>query len=253
MAALALMSDGTKIAYEDINHGFPVLFIHGWACTRNFWKCIKDVPNFRKILFDIRGHGDSDPARNYSVERILLDVEELLYSLGIKELSIVGHSLGGVIATKFVAMYEEYRIRHLILVSTPPAIKMSGPKLFFMSIALRFFSPILRKHMTPKMLYNPTRELLEFIWSESAKGSTSAYIKILKAFNGVSIMEDLSKVKARKIAIIPSHDNFIPVEYQKQVYSELCDEIIVVDKSGHNLMLEKPTEFKNILEKILTT
>lgn len=253
MVALALMSDGTKIAYEDLGYGFPILFIHGWACTRNFWNCVRDLPNFRKILFDMRGHGDSDPAKNYNVERMLLDVEELLYTLGIKELSIVGHSLGGIIATKFATMYEEYKIKHLILVATPPTIKMSGLKLFFTGIMLRFLSPILKKSITPKMLYKPTQDLLEFIWSESAKGSTSAYIKLLKSFNGLSIIDDLPKIKAKKIAIIPSHDNYVPTEYQKQVYSELCDDIVVINETGHNLMLEKPQEFKNILEKVLTS
>jgi len=245
------MSDGTKIAYEAIGYGHTVLFIHGWAATRNFWNAIRDIPGLRKILFDLRGHGESDRAKDYSMNRILLDISELLHTLGVKELSVVGHSLGGIIATKFASSTDEFKVRDLILVATPPEVKFSRLKLLFLSFSLRFMTPLMRKTITPKMLYKPKQELLEFIWNESAKGSVGAYIKIMKAFNGVSIIEDLKAIQAHKVAIIPQYDRFVSPEYQKQIYSGLCDEVIVVDECGHNLMLEKPDEFAEILSRIL--
>lgn len=251
MEYLAVMSDGTKIVYEVIDHGHTVLFIHGWAATRAFWHSVRDLPGFRKILFDLRGHGDSDRSKDYTVERILMDISELLSGLGVKEISIVGHSLGGVIAAKFASSSKEFEVKNLILVATPPEIKFSRLELISTSFSLRFLRSVMKQKMTPRMLYRPRREILEFIWRESAKGSVKAYIELLKAFNGVSIVEDLERIKARKVAIVPRYDLVVPSEYQKQVYSKLCDEVIIVDEVGHNIMLEKPEEFAQILNKII--
>ncbi|MCR8453591.1 MAG: alpha/beta hydrolase [Crenarchaeota archaeon] len=252
MEYIAIMSDGTKIVYDAIDYGHTVLFIHGWAATRAFWHPVRNLPGFRKIIPDLRGHGDSDKSKDYSLERILMDLSELLRGLGVTELSIVGHSLGGVIAAKFASQASEFKVRDLILVATPPEIKFSKLKLLNTAFLLRFLTPVARRTITPRTLYQPRKDLLEFIWRESAKGSIKAYIEFLKTFNGVSIVEDLKAIKARKVAIIPKYDLAVPFEYQKSAYSELCDEIIVIDEAGHNLMLEKPEEFAQILNKILS-
>jgi len=109
----------------------------------------------------------------------------------------------------------------------------------------------LRKTFTPKTLYKPNEDILEFIWRESSKGSKIAYIRYLKAFDGVSISETLEEIESQKIAIIPANDNVVPTEMQKEAYSRVCDKVVIVEECGHNIMLEKPSEFREILEKIL--
>ncbi len=251
LASLAIMSDHIKIAYEDMGYGFPLVFIHGWAATRNFWNPIRDLENYRIILFDLRGHGESDRSKKYTFDRIMLDVNELLAGLGIRELSIIGHSLGGIIATKFASMFTDYNVRKLILVATPPVFKMSFARRLFTGFMLLFLNPLMRKMFTPKTLYEPKEDILKFIWSESAKGSKIAYIKYLKAFNNTSIIEDLEEIKAEKIAIIPSHDKIVSTEIQKETYFSLCDRTIIIENSGHNVMLERPDEFRRALLEAL--
>jgi len=248
---MMITSDNIKIAYEEHGFGIPVLLIHGWAATRNFWRGVKELEGFRTILPDLRGHGESDRAKSYTKERIILDLYELAVGLGLKELCIVGHSLGGIIATKFAVSFPEFTIRKLILVATPPIFKIGKFKRMLTTLMLYLFNPILRRRFTPKTLYRRDKELLEFIWSESAKGSRRAYVKFLSAFDGESIIDDLEEIKAEKIAIIPSHDNIIPTDLQKQTYSELCDKTIIIEECGHNLMLEKPEEFHRILLDVL--
>ena len=252
LASLAIMSDHIKIAYEDIGFGTPIVFIHGWAATRNFWNPVRDLENCRIILFDLRGHGESDRSKKYSFDRIMLDVNELLLGLGIRELIIVGHSLGGIIAAKFASMFTDFTVRKLVLVATPPTFKIGFMKRAFTAFMLLFLNPLMRRMFTPKTLYEPKKEILEFIWSESGKGSRMAYIKYLKAFNNVSIIEDLEELKTEKIAIIPDHDRIVPTDIQKETYYSLCDKTIIVEKAGHNVMLEKPIEFKEIIQKIIS-
>lgn len=252
MSSLAIMSDHTKIAYEEIGYGPSAIFIHGWAATKNFWNAVRTIENFRIILFDLRGHGESDKPKHYSYDRILRDVYELITGLGVRDLYLVGHSMGGIIATKIATLYADFfNVKKLVLVATPPEMKLGFLKRTLMSFMLIFLTPLLRKTFTPKTLYEPKEEILRFIWEESAKGSKRAYIKYLKIFDNVSITQDLEQIRAEKIAIIPSHDKIVPTDIQKQVYSELCDKIITIENVGHNVMLEKPEEFRKIIQQIL--
>ena len=244
-------SDGTKIIYETHGYGPAVLFIHGWAATRNFWKAVRHIEGFRTILFDLRGHGDSDRSKDYSRERILQDIVELLETTGSRELSIVGHSLGGVIATKFAVEYEEYfKINKLILVATPPIFKLGAFRRFVIGTLMTLAPAILQKTFTPKTLHNPNKELLEFIWRESAKGSRIAYIKYLKNWDGASIIEDLKNMELGKYAIIPGDDKTTPTDIQVDYYKDVC-QIYKIAEAGHNVMLEKPDEFRRALIEIL--
>ena len=248
---ILLTTDKIKIVYEMHGFGPTILFLHGWAATRNFWFAVKELENHRTILFDMRGHGDSDKAKDYSQSRILSDIVELLEATGTTDLILVGHSLGGIIATKFAREFgEQYNIRKIILVATPPTFKISFLSRTILSFLLLVAPAVLRKTFTPKTLYEPKEDLLKFIWAESAKGSRIAYIKYLNEWNGTTIMEDLQSLDIPKVAIIPKNDRTVPAEIQEEAYRELC-EIITIDNAGHNVMIEKPQEFKQALLKAI--
>jgi len=251
MLRLAVMSDNVKISYEDEGYGPAVLLIHGWGATKNFWRSIRGIEGFRLIIPDLRGHGESDRSKDYRRERIILDMYELITGLGVRELSIVGHSLGGIIATKLAVSFPELKVGKLILVATPPEFRIGTPKRIIMGLMLYLLTPIMKRTFTPKTLHDPKTEILRFIWRESARGSKKAYMKFLAAFDNASIIDDLDEIKAQKIAIIPSDDKIVPTEYQREIYSELCDKTIIIEDAGHNVMLEKPEEFRKVLENIL--
>ena len=54
--------DNCKIYYEEHGSGEPLIFIHGWSCNHKFFKYQVDefAKKYRVILYDFRGHGQSD-------------------------------------------------------------------------------------------------------------------------------------------------------------------------------------------------
>lgn len=102
--------------YEVQGEGEAIALIHcGGADLRN-WKFIAPQlsKNYQVVAFDGRGAGQSPPLlepANY-VE----DLRRLLDYLGIDKAAIVGHSIGGQIATDFALTYPE-RISKLVLVA----------------------------------------------------------------------------------------------------------------------------------------
>lgn len=107
-------SNGVRIRYVVEGKGEPVVLIPGMTLdVESQWDesgIRKALTNhYQVIAFDIRGHGKSDKpheAAAYGVEMVE-DVRRLLDHLHIKKAHVVGYSLGGTIALKFVTMYPE--------------------------------------------------------------------------------------------------------------------------------------------------
>src|SRR5690606_22563195 len=114
--------DGCKIAYKiDGDLLKPVLVLSNSIAT-NLQMWDGQIENFSKhfkvIRFDTRGNGLSDaPLGDYSIDRMALDVIELLDYLNIGKAHFCGLSLGGFIG-QWLGIHASERIDKLILANT---------------------------------------------------------------------------------------------------------------------------------------
>ncbi len=96
------------IAYSDQGHGSPILFIHGFCETKELWTDFeRTLSETNRILsVDLPGFGESERLieEGMTIEDLAESVLELLTSLQIAEIVIIGHSLGGYVA---LAMIEK--------------------------------------------------------------------------------------------------------------------------------------------------
>src|SRR5262245_45944817 len=109
--------------------GVALLCLHGFGNDAHIWDDFAPAvaPYYRALALDHRGHGDSawDPARRYDHDTMVEDVERALDALGIGRLVVVGHSLGGRIATLFAGRHPE-RMAGLVLVDIGPELDARG-------------------------------------------------------------------------------------------------------------------------------
>ena len=119
-------SKGVKIRYVDVGRGEPVVLIHGfsssieanWGQTRVIDALAKD---FRVVAFDVRGHGKSDKPHDpasYGLN-VVEDVTRLMDQLHIAKAHIVGYSMGGAVAGKFIVLHPERAISAVFGGSAP--------------------------------------------------------------------------------------------------------------------------------------
>ncbi|NUN63320.1 alpha/beta hydrolase [Pseudanabaena biceps] len=84
------------------NQPLTIAFLHGWLLSQTYWQPLIDQlqPNFQCLSYDLRGFGQSElgDSCEYSLRSYAKDLELLLDNLGIKQVWLVGHSLGGAIA-----------------------------------------------------------------------------------------------------------------------------------------------------------
>jgi pimeloyl-ACP methyl ester carboxylesterase len=96
----------------------PVLILqHGGRdhCRNWDWVAQEFAADWRIVAPDLRGHGDSawSPDGSYTMDGFVYDFAQLVHTLGAEQVTIVAHSLGGNIATRFTALYPE-KVRRLV-------------------------------------------------------------------------------------------------------------------------------------------
>lgn len=107
-------SDSVKLYVRIAGEGKPCLFVHGGpGSTAYYYEAMAGAPIIEKkmqmIYFDQRGSGRSDSAKNrdYSLPRMLKDMEEIRQYLGIKKWAVMGHSFGGILITNYALQYSQ--------------------------------------------------------------------------------------------------------------------------------------------------
>jgi pimeloyl-ACP methyl ester carboxylesterase len=119
--------NGVQIYYEVHGSGPAVLLTHGYSATSEMWKpnIAALSPRYRLILWDMRGHGQTDspddPAA-YSEEATVADMAGLLDAHGVEQAVIGGLSLGGYMSLAFHLVHPQ-RVKALMLFDTGPGYR----------------------------------------------------------------------------------------------------------------------------------
>jgi len=93
-------------------NGKTILLLHGKNFASNYWEqTAKDLSaeGFRVIMPDQIGFGKSSKATNiqYSFQLLAQNTKAILDKLKVTKVSVVGHSMGGMLAIRFALMYPE--------------------------------------------------------------------------------------------------------------------------------------------------
>ena len=126
MSSLYFLHDSLNAYYEDHgdNKSYPLILIHPIGGNILIWH--HEIPlllksGFRVIAYEIRGHNRTNMGRvgAYAMQDLVNDLHNLLEHLNIKKCSIIGHSIGGIIASMYAAQYPE-RVDAIVLINSSP-------------------------------------------------------------------------------------------------------------------------------------
>lgn len=115
-------ASGSRMWYEDIGAGPPLIFIHGWCMSSAVWKYQLELlsPTYRIIAVDLPGHGRSTlPEKGFSIFGSARDLDELLDALNVSGALLTGWSLGAFIAVELYLL-SKCRIKGLVLIGATP-------------------------------------------------------------------------------------------------------------------------------------
>ncbi len=123
-AKLVDTANGTLQVLEegDTDAGSPIVLIHCYTCSMNWWDDLAPLlaRDHRVIRVDLLGHGGSDkPGSGYAITDQATAIAEGLAGLGVQGATVVGHSLGGTVATALAEQSPELASRVVIVDQAP--------------------------------------------------------------------------------------------------------------------------------------
>lgn len=104
--------------------GRPVVLIHGWPLSGASWKAqwgpLRDA-GYRVIAYDRRGFGQSDkPADGYDYDTLADDLAALIDERDLRDVTLVGFSMGGGEVARYIARHGESRLRSIVFAAAVP-------------------------------------------------------------------------------------------------------------------------------------
>jgi len=207
----------------------------------------------RWIGLDLPGTGSnrSEAPRDATVERVVADIVQVVDSLGIRKLSVVGHSLGGKLALRLASRIPE-RIRGVALIGSAGAGPVPIERHALADFLSRVHEPaFVRDYFRPWYHVWPRAALDAYLLTLSCTPVWS-----LQAACEWSLFSDLSRdigtLSVPALIIAGRHDPVYGPAYQEQQVSPSVPSArsVVVD-CGHGLILERPGEIAVHLDQFL--
>ncbi|MFL1429926.1 MULTISPECIES: alpha/beta fold hydrolase [unclassified Nocardiopsis] len=151
-------SDGTRIWYDVLGEGDPLLLFNGQALDHEMW----DGPHaalaerHRVIRTDFRGTGGSDAPLDspYSLDLFVQDALAVLDALGVERTHVYGFSMGGKVAQRMAATAPE-RVGALVLGATAPGGPNEVERPHESTLALRQASTAAGAEKIGPLFYTP--------------------------------------------------------------------------------------------------
>jgi pimeloyl-ACP methyl ester carboxylesterase len=241
----AVVIDGGLIHYEAFGRGKAVVFIHGWLGSWRYWMRTMEAlaPDYRTYALDLWGFGDSDKSKDrYS----LSDYTTLLYAfvdqMGIPNASLVGHSLGAIVALRFAAL-QPTLISRLAVVSLPVTSRAVSSRLLDFasnSVLARMFW---RRQITHKE-----------VQQEAEKTAENAIALSMQSALEIDTQALVVQMHQPTLIIYGEKDQVIDPEPVRALNEQRPNlRPIGLAESKHFPMLEEANKFNRLLKDFLET
>ncbi len=262
--------NGHDLHYVHAGSGPPLVFLHGVLGSHHVWaRLAAEMSETNYVVApDLFGHGSSaKPMADYSLGGHAGVVRDLLDALGIREATLVGHSLGGGIAMEFTYLFPE-RVHGLVLVASGGLGREVNMLLRMPTLpGAELVLPLMASGFARRQ-GNKLAKTLKFM---GVKGSTDvaeawhgfeqltdgesrrAFLATIRAVVGpdgqrVSAAELLPRLKVPTLLVWGDRDRMIPLVHAQEAVEHMPDaRLVVFEKAGHFPHLDQPERFAELM------
>ncbi|MEO1553652.1 MAG: alpha/beta hydrolase [Pseudomonadota bacterium] len=256
--------DGTNIFYKDWGpkDAQPIVFHHGWPLSSDDWDAQMLFflqEGYRVIAMDRRGHGRSD--QTYSgnnMDTYATDVFDVAEALDLQNAVHIGHSTGGGVVARYVAISAPGRVSKAVLLGavTPIMAKTdSNPDGIPIEVFDGFREALVNNRaqffldVPSGPFYGFNREgaevsegLIRNWWRQGMVGGAKAQYDSIKAFSETDFTEDLKSIEQPVLVMHGEDDQIVPVDNTARKAIELLQngELITYEGLSHGLFATHP-------------
>lgn len=223
--------DGTSIFYKDWGTGTTVVFSHGWPLNADAWDAqmlFLGQQGYRVVAHDRRGHGRSDQTwTGNEYDTFADDLAELLERLDLKEVSLVGHSMGGGEITRYIGRHGNKRVKKAVIIGGIPPVMLKSDKnpgglpmsvfdgirsglvadrsQFYKDVSAPFYG-------VNKPEAKVSQGVRDNFWLQGMQSSVVASYECVKAFSETDFTDDLKKIDVPTLIIHGDADQIVPID-----------------------------------------
>ena len=248
-----------NIYVEDTGKGFPFVFVHGYLGSSKMWNFQKEFfsKHYRIIIPALPGFGESHNIKSLdSINKMAREIIDLLDQKNIDKFNLIGHSMGGMIVQEITKLIGD-RVNKLICFATGSIGEIPGrfetidetrEKLKKDGIEVSF------SRVPKKWFVKGDKDKNYFLCKNAVKDvSLEAADNALLAMKNWRGKEDLKNIKNETLIIWGDKDtsyNFDQVDTLKKNIKNSRLEIF--KDCAHNVHLEQPDQFNNLVQKFIS-
>jgi 3-oxoadipate enol-lactonase len=253
-----LRLEGARLYFQVAGAGEPLVLLHGLGASSADWEY--QVPelarHFRVIVPDFRGHGASDRAGDYGVERFAADTWELLDRMKVRAPILVGHSMGGAVAMQ-MALDRPGAVSRMVLANTLPSFLTDTPgkraMLWLRLLLMGLLGPRRMSRIMTRRLYpHPEQAKLRAkVARRNARNDRRAYLASIRALTRWSVRDRVGELAMPVLVIASEHDYFEGVEVRRFLAALPNAQLREFPGARHGLPLEQPAQFNRAVLEFL--
>lgn len=261
--------DGTKIAVYDYNpqEQQTVFLIHGWPLSHQIFEYqINLLTNcgYRVVAVDLRGFGRSDtPVYGYFYNQMAADIFQVVRHLCLKRFILVGFSMGGAIALRYLNRYNGFGVCKLILLSAAAPCFVQHPG-FPYGQTMEEVNDLINLAETdrPQLCLNFSRQLFASPHSDAVidwfrdialSASGIGTIKCAIALRDEDVSKDLQCVQVPAYIIHGDKDTIVSPALAEIQHESICgSRLITLPDSGHGIVYDQLAAFNSAFLKSVT-
>ncbi len=263
------MRDGTTLFYQDWGAGRPVLFVHSWAANTSLWQYqMIDLSSrgFRCIAYDQRGFGrSSDPGRGYDYNTLADDLGEVMEKLDLRELTLVGHSMGCGEIVRYVSRHGASRVSRAMLVAptlpfilktadNPDGVDKSNLEQLRAGW-MKDFPKWLGDNARPFFTPGTSPEMVDWVIRMALQASLKALVDCNHALTETDFRAELTKFKVPTLVVHGDADVSAQIDFTGRKTAGLIPgcQLKVYEGAPHGLMFTHMNRLNADLLSFLTT
>ncbi|HEX9952230.1 MAG TPA: alpha/beta hydrolase [Rubricoccaceae bacterium] len=258
----------TEIFYQDLGSGRPVVLIHGWPMSHRMWE--PQVPvltnaGFRTVAYDRRGFGHSGfPSGGYDYDTLAADLNDLLTELDLRDVTLVGFSMGGGEVARYLSRYGTDRVSSVALISAVTPFLMqtesnpdgAPPQVFETMLhdmttdRLAFLQAFGKQFFNAGLLSHPVSQgVLDYAFGIASMAQPLATVECAKAFAGTDFRPDMAAFTVPTLIVHGSADQTVPIEVSGERAAKAIPSAHyeIIDGAPHGLYQTHPEAFNRIL------
>ena len=223
-------SSNIDLYYEDHGSGKPVVLIHGYPLNGASWE--KQIPvlldaGYRVITYDRRGFGkSSQPTIGYNYDTFAEDLHQLVTTLKLRDLALVGFSMGGGEVARYIGKYGSKGVSKAVIIGGVPPylIKTSdnsegvdpsvfeGIKTAVAADRYAFFTDFFKNFYNTDLLLGKriSEQAVQASWAVAAAASPTASLACVPTWHE-DFRQDVSRIDVPTLVIHGDADRIVPI------------------------------------------